>query len=119
MGELFGHRTIHTLHRIKETEKYSSSMGNLQDMRDAQREDIKKTDIMEAKKGNLSDIDTVTIDKMHPVKKKLKEVASDKNGDLSTHLNEGYVVRVHFSKDDYSATDALKHYLKQIAELKY
>ncbi len=78
------------MHRMKETEGYGSSMGKLKDMRDAQLEDIQKTDIMEVKKG-----------------------------DLSTHLNEDYVVRVHFSRDDYSATDALKHYLKQIAELKY
>lgn len=94
-------------------------MGKLQDMRDVQSEDIHKTDIMEVKKEDLLDIDTVTIDKTHPVEKKLSEFASDKNGDLSTHLNEGYVVRVHFGKDDYSATDALKHYLRQIAELKY
>lgn len=93
--------------------------GELQDMRDARREDIHKTDIMEVKKEDLLDIDTVTIDKTHPVEKKLSEFASDKNGDLSTHLNEGYVVRVHFGKDDYSATDALKNYLRQIAELKY
>lgn len=118
-GEISGHRTIHILHRMKETEGYGSSMGKLQDMRDVQSEDIQKTDIMEVKKGDLLDIDTVTIDKTHPVEKKLSEFASDKNGDLSTHLNEGYVVRVHFGKDDYSATDALKHYLKQIAELKY
>lgn len=94
-------------------------MGKLQDMREAQREDIQKTDITEVKKGDLLDIDMVTIDKTHPVEKKLREFASGKNGDFSTHLNEGYVVRVHFSRDNYSATDALKHYLKQIAELKY
>jgi len=34
-------------------------------------------------------------------------------------MNEGYIVRVHFGKEDYSATDAVKHYLKQIAQLKY
>ncbi len=107
------------MHRMEEMEEYSSSMGKLQDIRDTQREDIPKTDIMEVKKGDLLDIDTVTIDKTHPVEKKLKELAAGKMGDLSTHLNEGYVVRVHFSRDDYSATDALKHYLKQIAELKY
>ena len=50
---------------------------------------------------------------------KLEKYVSGKEGDLSTHLNEGYVVRVHFSMENYSATDALKQYLKQIAELKY
>lgn len=48
-----------------------------------------------------------------------QEIREVEGEDLSTHLNEGYVVRVHFSKDDYSATDALKHYLKQMAELKF
>lgn len=64
-----------------------------------------QTDIMKIKKEDLPE--------------KLEEYTSDKNGDLSTHLNEGYIVRVHFSKDNYTATDALRHYLKQIAELKY
>ncbi len=74
---------------------------------------------MEVKREDLVDIASINIDKVQPVEKKLKEFISAKNGDLSTHLNEGYVVRVHFGRDDYSATDALKHYLKQIAELKY
>lgn len=43
---------------------------------------------------------------------------SDNKEDFS-HKNEGYVVRVHFEKNAYSATDAVKHYLKQIAQLKY
>ena len=43
------------MHRMKETEGYSSSMGKLQDMREAQREDIQKTDITEVKKGDLLD----------------------------------------------------------------
>lgn len=76
-------------------------------------------DIMEIKRDELVDIDTIKIDKMQPLEKKLGEFTSGREGDLSTHLNEGYVVRVHFSMEDYSATDALKHYLKQIAELKY
>lgn len=80
---------------------------------------IQSTDIMEVKREELLDIDTIKIDKMQPIEKKLEEFISGKEGDLSTHLNEGHVVRVHFSMEDYSATDALKHYLKQIAELKY
>lgn len=88
-------------------------------MRDVRCEDIQRIDIMEVKKEGLLDIDAINIDKMQSVKKKVEEFSSGKNVDLSTHLNEGYVVRVHFGKGDYSATDALKHYLKQIAELKY
>ena len=41
-------------------------MRKLQDMKDAQCEDIQKTDIMEVKKGDLLDIDTVAIDKRIP-----------------------------------------------------
>ncbi len=88
-------------------------------MRAVQSVNIQSTDIMEVKREELQDIDTIKIDKMQPIEKKLEEFISDKEGNLSTHLNEGYVVRVHFSMEDYSATDALKHYLKQIAELKY
>lgn len=88
------------MHRMKETEGYGSSMGKLQDMRDVQSEDIQKTDIMEVKKGDLLDIDMVNIDKTYPVEKKLKEFAAGKKGDLSTHLHEDYVVRVHFGKDE-------------------
>lgn len=50
---------------------------------------------------------------------KLQDIRDVEDEDLSTHLNEGYVVRVHFSEDSYSATDALKHYLKQMAEAKF
>ena len=88
-------------------------------MEKSQSINIQSTDIMEVKREELLDIDTIKIDKMHPIEEKLEEFISSKEGDLSTHLNEGYVVRIHFSMEDYSATDALKHYLKQIAELKY
>lgn len=88
-------------------------------MENLQSINIQNTDIMEVKREELLDIDTIMIDKMQPIDKKLEEFISSKEGDLSTHLNEGYVVRIHFSMEDYSATDALKHYLKQIAELKY
>lgn len=94
-------------------------MEKSQSMRAVQSVNIQSTDIMEVKREELLDIDTIKIDKMQPIEKKLEEFISGKEGDLSTHLNEGYVVRVHFSMEDYSATDALKHYLHQIAELKY
>lgn len=80
---------------------------------------VQSADIMEVKREELTDIDTVKIDKMQPVEKKIEKFVSGKESDLFTHLNEGYVVRVHFSTEDYSATDALQQYLKQIAELKY
>lgn len=94
-------------------------MERSQSMSAVQSVNIQSTDIMEVKREELLDIDTIKIDKMQPIEKKLEEFVSGKEGDLSTHLNEGHVVRVHFSMEDYSATDALKHYLKQIAELKY
>lgn len=80
---------------------------------------IWENNIMEVKREDLWDIDAVNIDKKELVRNKLEEFTSNIKGDLTTHLNEEYVVRVHFSKEDYSATDAFKHYLKQIAELKY
>ena len=94
-------------------------MEKSQSMGTAQSANIQSAGIMEVKREELPDIDTIKIDKMQPIEKKLEEYISGKEGDLSTHLNEGYVVRVHFSMKDYSATDALKQYLKQIAVLKY
>ena len=94
-------------------------MEKSQSMGTAQSANIQSAEIMEVKREELPDIDTIKIDKMQPIEKKLEEYIYGKEGDLSTHLNEGYVVRVHFSMKDYSATDALKQYLKQIAELKY
>ena len=67
----------------------------------------------------LWDIGTVEIEKDLPVEEKLKRAANYIKEDSFSHVNEGYVVRVHFGKDNYSATDAVKHYLKQIAELRY
>lgn len=114
-----GYRTILILHRIGKGRERSVFMEKSQSMRAVQSVNIQSTDIMEVKREELLDIDTIKIDKMQPIEKKLEEFIPGKEGDLSTHLNEGYVVRVHFSMEDYSATDALKHYLKQIAELKY
>lgn len=94
-------------------------MEKSQSMGTAQSANIQSAEIMEVKREELPDIDTIQTDKMQPIEKKVEEYISGKEGDLSTHINEGYVVRVHFSKEDYSATDALKHYLRQIAELKY
>ncbi|TCL57608.1 hypothetical protein EDD76_108143 [Kineothrix alysoides] len=80
---------------------------------------IPKNNMMEINRDDLWDIDEINIDKEKSIKDKLEEFVSIAKGDLSTHLNEDYVVRVHFSQNDYSATDAMKYYMKQIAELKY
>ena len=111
--------TIPAPHRMQRGRKRSVFMEKSQGMGTAQSANIQSAGIMEVKREELPDIDTIQTDKMQPIEKKVEEYISGKEGDLSTHINEGYVVRVHFSKEDYSATDALKHYLKQIAELKY
>lgn len=67
----------------------------------------------------LWDIENIEIEKDLPVEEKLKRVTDCMKEDSLAHENEGYVVRVHFGKENYSATDAVKHYLKQIAQLKY
>ena len=67
----------------------------------------------------LWDIGEIEIDKELSVKEKLKNFVPYNKEENLTHMNEGYIVRVHFGKGDYSATDAVKHYLKQIAQLKY
>lgn len=77
---------------------------------------VQESNRMEEK---LWDIESVKIEKDLPVEEKLRRAADYIKEDSFAHLNEGYVVRVHFGKENYSATDAVKHYLKQIAQLKY
>lgn len=80
---------------------------------------MKKISADETVRENLWDITEVEVDKRLDVKNKLENFVGCINENSLTHLNEGYVVRVHFGKEDYSATDAVKQYLKQIAQLKY
>ena len=77
---------------------------------------VQESNRMEEK---LWDIESVKIEKNLPVEEKLRRAADYIKEDSFAHLYEGYVVRVHFGKENYSATDAVKHYLKQIAQLKY
>lgn len=79
---------------------------------------MQKSDKIENRE-KLWDIEEIEINKKLPVKSKLKNFTESISEESLTHLNDGYVVRVHFGKEDYSATDAVKHYLKQIAQLKY
>ena len=79
---------------------------------------IQEVDIMEERE-KLWDIGEIEIDKELSVKNKIQNFAHGIKEENLTHMNEGYIVRVHFGKEDYSATDAVKHYLKQIAQLKY
>ena len=79
---------------------------------------IQKVDIMEERE-KLWDIGEIEIDKELSVKNKIQNFDRGIKEETLTHMNEGYIVRVHFGKEDYSATDAVKHYLKQIAQLKY
>lgn len=48
-----------------------------------------------------------------------QDIGNVEEENQQAYSKEGYVVRVHFSEDDYSATDALKYYLKQMTELKF
>ncbi len=77
-----------------------------------------EVDVMEEQE-KLWDIEEMEIDKELSVKEKLQNFVYGIEEEPLTHMNEGYVVRVHFGKENYSATDAVKDYLKQIAQLKY
>lgn len=48
----------------------------------------------------------------------LQALADSADEEALTHMNGDYIVRVHFGKTDYSAADAIKHYLRQLAQLK-
>lgn len=56
---------------------------------------------------------------MDEKKNELENLEQDGTEADLVHMNEGYIVRVHFGREEYTATDALKHYLQQIAQLKY
>lgn len=75
--------------------------------------------MMETEGEKLWDIDKVDIDKTLPIKDRAESFSKCIKEESLTHLNEGYVVKVHFSNENYSATDAVKHYLQQITQLKY
>ncbi|MDE5780228.1 MAG: hypothetical protein K2I03_01940 [Lachnospiraceae bacterium] len=80
---------------------------------------MQKTDIVEIEGEKIWDINEIEIDKQLSVKGKLDDFVNDIKETSLTHLNNGYVVRVHFSDKNYSATDALKDYLKQISQLQF
>ena len=71
-------------------------------------------------KDRLWDIGEVDVDPKMEMQDKaevfLEQIKSNSNQDDTelVHRNGEYVVRVHFSDSDYTATDALKHYLRQM-----
>lgn len=69
-------------------------------------------------RDKLWDIGEIEIDRIQSVRDKM-EGFSHQVEETLTHKNEEYVVSVHFGNSEYSATDAIKHYLKQIAQIKY
>lgn len=76
-------------------------------------------DIMNINPKELWDIDEVDIDMTKSIEERTLDFMEQTGGGYRTHRNGDYIVRVHFSDTEYTATDAIKHYLKQIAELKY
>lgn len=71
-------------------------------------------------KDRLWDIGEIDVDPKMAIQDKAEvlseRIASNSNQDNTklVHRNGEYVVRVHFSDSDYTATDALKHYLRQM-----
>lgn len=71
-------------------------------------------------KDRLWDIGEIDVDPKMEIQDKAEvfseqvESNSNQNDVELTHKNGEYVVRVHFSDSDYTATDALKHYLRQM-----
>ena len=67
----------------------------------------------------LADINEIEIDKNKTVMERGEEFLEYVNNEFYEHQNDGYVVRHFFSEGNYTATDAILSYLRQIAELKY
>ena len=68
--------------------------------------------------GGLKDINDVEIDIKESLEEKAGKFLED-TGNLFNHKNEEYEIHVRFSDTDYTATDAMKSYLEQVAVLKY
>ncbi len=72
------------------------------------------------KKDRLWDIREIDVNPKMEMQDKAEvfseQIESNSNQDDTelVHRNGEYVVRVHFSDSDYTATDALKHYLRQM-----
>lgn len=74
-------------------------------------------DIMNVNRDKLADVSSLETDKMKNIEEKASSIDI---GDEFEHVNEDYVVRVFFAANTkYSATDALKDYIKQVTVLKY
>lgn len=74
-------------------------------------------DIMDIDRSELKDISSLVTDRNECLEDKATSIETT---DAFEHKNEEYVVRVFFSNcKDYSATDALKDYIKQVTVLKY
>lgn len=71
-------------------------------------------------KDRLWDIGEIDVDPKMEIQDKVEVFSeriagnSDQDDTKLVHRNGEYVVRVHFSDGDYTATDALKHYLRQM-----
>lgn len=78
------------------------------------QEDIKGGD-----QEKLWDIEERNINKTDNIKSKTGKFIEETDGNMSSHINKGYVVRNYFSDEGYSATEALIHYIKKIAEINY
>ena len=71
-------------------------------------------------KDRLWDIGEINVDPKMEIQDKAEVFSeritsnSDQDNTELVHRNGEYVVRVHFSDSDYTATDALKHYLRQM-----
>lgn len=75
-------------------------------------------DIKRLKAEELIDINDVEVDVTKDLEEKAEKFIEDMKNPY-IHRNRGYIVEVRFSDTDYTATDALKNYLSQVAELKY
>ncbi len=70
-------------------------------------------------KAELWDIGKIDINKFDTIESKAEKFIEDTGGNIESHINGGYVVRNYFADGGYSATEALIHYIKKIAEINY
>ncbi|MDD3142175.1 MAG: hypothetical protein PHX08_24865, partial [Lachnospiraceae bacterium] len=72
--------------------------------------EVDQMDIMDVCQDKLWDIDQIDIKLEDSMEEKALQFMSQTKGGARTHKNGDYIVRVHFSDTDYTATDAISHY---------
>ncbi len=79
---------------------------------------MQNPEIDKINRDELADIDDIVLDMEQSIPIKADQFMKQSKNNPFVHMNEGYLVIVK-TTDELNATDAMIHYLKKRAELRY